>query len=78
MIKICFYEGYKAEEVPKELILEGERVTVDEIVLEANVYNETVREYERLIKVRCGDRYFELSGSLEGWDCKEVYCEASR
>ena len=71
MIAVEWYEGAKADERVRALVVDGARVAVDEVVESSEVFDATTGDNYRLIKVRCGDRYFRIKENLQGWRCHQ-------
>lgn len=71
MIAVEWYAGAKAQERTRALTVDGARLTVDEMVEDSVVFDATTGENYRLIRVRCGGRYFRIKEDLEGWKCDE-------
>ncbi len=71
MIAVEWFAGTKADERAHALVVDSERLTVDEVVEDSLVFDATTGENYRLIRVRCGNRYFRIKEDLEGWKCDE-------
>ncbi|MCK4232676.1 hypothetical protein KAX06_09065 [candidate division WOR-3 bacterium] len=71
MIKIEWYEGSRAEETPRRIIMDGKEFNVDEVIERAVVFDQGTQGYHRLLRVRCGTRIFRL---IKEWDTWQ-YCE---
>ncbi len=71
MVAIEWYEGAKAEERPRALVVDGIRLAVDEVLEDSEVFDATTGGNYRLIKVRCGERYFRIKEDLQSCQCDE-------
>lgn len=71
MAKIEWYEGSRAEETPRRIIMNGKEFDVDEVIDRALVFDKALQGYQRLLRVRCGERFFRLVKEWDTWTCRE-------
>lgn len=71
MTKIEWYEGSRAKETPRRIIMNGKEFDVDEVVDRALVFDKATQGYQRLLRVRCGEVFFRLVKEWDTWTCQE-------
>lgn len=71
MIKIEWYEGARAEENPRWIVIDSERLFVDEILDRARLFDKTTQGYGQRIRIRCGKKVFRLTEDSGKWNAIE-------
>jgi hypothetical protein len=73
VVEIKWYEGSRAEETPRSIIIEGTELDVDEMIERAFVFDTATQGYLTRLIVRCGKRVFRLEKEFEDWQISEDY-----